>query len=232
MSFDKPRLIALPWDSHFFNRDVYKLSLNGGVFRPEFLIEAKSGSLVYVFSDTAVSGLSEPVDLKLTLQCEVNAQHVFEGSGAECEIYSQQESLRSEFYELAVASSIMSRFRVDSKLASSKADDMYKTWIDNAINDPIGHRVVFLRDGHDVAGMISIKFLSSHASIELVAVADKFQGKGYGRDLMSRSMRLFQEMNIKSVSVVTQAKNEAACRLYQKFGFVTKDLTYVYHVHV
>lgn len=231
MNPPNPELVALPWDSHFFDRSVYKLVINSDQFNWALLKDLKAESLVYVFSNGPVAELAEPVDIKVTLECEMRSRKLSADFASTCEIYDAQEQLRSTFHELAVTSSRMSRFRLDSKLGPAKADEMYKIWIDKAINDPVGHRVIFVRDGLDVAGMISVKILPSHFSIELVAVADKFQGKGYGKELMSRCMRLAEEMNIKTVSVATQSQNDAACRLYQKFGFVIKDITYVYHLH-
>jgi ribosomal protein S18 acetylase RimI-like enzyme len=62
-----------------------------------------------------------------------------------------------------------------------------------------------------------------------VSVAADARGRSLGSALVEHSLRWFGERGMKDVSVVTQGRNAAAQRLYQRCGFITDSVQIWYH---
>jgi dTDP-4-amino-4,6-dideoxy-D-galactose acyltransferase len=65
--------------------------------------------------------------------------------------------------------------------------------------------------------------------IELLGVDTPAQGVGLGMRLVMAALEWFAANRATGVSVVTQGRNVAAQRLYQKCGFTTESLRLWYH---
>jgi len=52
---------------------------------------------------------------------------------------------------------------------------------------------------------------------------------GVGRALLDRSLSWFRGNNAASVTVVTQGRNVAALRAYERAGFTTRSVEFWYH---
>lgn len=74
---------------------------------------------------------------------------------------------------------------------------------------------------HEVVGVCAL-FNEGQGVYELarMAVAPKYQGRGFGNDLMNACISKAQKINAKKVYLVSNTKLEAAINLYKKFGFV------------
>jgi ribosomal protein S18 acetylase RimI-like enzyme len=70
---------------------------------------------------------------------------------------------------------------------------------------------------------------SKNGSIGLLAVAEEYRGCGIGANLMSTALQVFEQKGVETVSVVTQARNIASQRLYQKAGFRTRSVQLWFH---
>jgi ribosomal protein S18 acetylase RimI-like enzyme len=66
-------------------------------------------------------------------------------------------------------------------------------------------------------------------NIGLVGVHSDSRGKGQGSVLINAALNYFLENKCHRVSVVTQGRNQAACGLYEKFGFRVAGKTNFYH---
>ena len=65
--------------------------------------------------------------------------------------------------------------------------------------------------------------LKSDEPVFGLAVADDYQGKGLGRDLMDRVMKTARERELRKVFLTVVKDNEVAWRMYEKRGFVVYD---------
>ena len=65
--------------------------------------------------------------------------------------------------------------------------------------------------------------------IGLVSVSAQARGIGIGSQLIHAILTWFATQHIKQVVVVTQGRNIAAQRLYQRFGFQTQIVQLWYH---
>ena len=80
-------------------------------------------------------------------------------------------------------------------------------------------------DGEEPVGflMYCFNFTHSHfqAFILRLMVDDKFQGKGYGREIMTQALDRFRtDARIKNVGISYEPENEGARKLYASLGFV------------
>jgi ribosomal protein S18 acetylase RimI-like enzyme len=123
------------------------------------------------------------------------------------------------------------RFYYDPRFPRAKCDQLYETWITNAVTGQ-ALTVLVATDAQDhPIGYVTCdgRADSSVGSIGLIAVSGEHQGKGLGKLLVNSALDWFARNGRKSVSVVTQGRNLAAQRLYGRCGFIARDLQLYYH---
>lgn len=79
------------------------------------------------------------------------------------------------------------------------------------------------------AGYIACNWTADAGQIGLIAVAGWARGAGLGRALVTSSLGVFRQNGAKRISVVTQGRNIASQRLYQRCGFLTHSVQIWYH---
>ena len=137
--------------------------------------------------------------------------------------------------DLAIASGVWSRFKVDSNVPRCVFETMFESWIKNSVNFSIADEVFVAIDtasGEEV-GFITLKQKEREVHIGLLAVAAKHRRKGIASQLMSRAVLWAVEtINIDGgiLSVVTQGANEQACSCYEHLGFSLATQQDVYHI--
>lgn len=81
-------------------------------------------------------------------------------------------------------------------------------------------------DGHIVGAMTLVLFpipTGLRAWIEDVVVDDAARGAGVGAKLNIRAIEIAEEAGAKSVDLTSRPSREAANRLYQRLGFVSRE---------
>ncbi|MGB1253917.1 MAG: GNAT family N-acetyltransferase [Candidatus Promineifilaceae bacterium] len=82
-------------------------------------------------------------------------------------------------------------------------------------------------DGHYPVGFIyGLKVSRREAHIVRVSVAPSHHGKGIGAALVAHALRTYGLQGLHKVSLNTQVSNEAAHRLYRRFGFEMGEKQY------
>jgi len=76
-----------------------------------------------------------------------------------------------------------------------------------------------LRRDDRVVGYASIWVLDGELQVNKIAIAQAERGKGLGRLLLARLLRLAREANCRSVSLEVRPANAAARKLYEAEGF-------------
>ncbi len=131
---------------------------------------------------------------------------------------------------IAASSYHDSRFYFDDRFSRAACDHLYETWIENSM---AGYAQAVL-----VAGLPGRPegFITCHTKPEqhkgqigLVGVDEAARGHGTGRTLVLESLHWFAGQGLESVQVVTQGRNIAAQRLYEKCGFLTVEIKNWYH---
>lgn len=123
-----------------------------------------------------------------------------------------------------------SRFYFDPHFPVEACDALYKTWIQRSC---AGYAdAVFVADvaGHP-SGYISCHLPGKepYGQIGLLGVSPSTRGQGIGQSLVRQALDWFTDHNVDLVQVVTQGRNTAAQRLYQRCGFLTHQVQIWYH---
>ncbi len=123
-----------------------------------------------------------------------------------------------------------SRFYADATFPRRLCDALYETWIRRSCDGYADAVLVAELDGA-VAGYITCHRAanSRHGKIGLVGVARAARGRGIGRSLVGHALAWHAAHGAAEVSVVTQGRNCAAQRLYQRCGFTTQQTELWYH---
>jgi dTDP-4-amino-4,6-dideoxy-D-galactose acyltransferase len=176
-------------------------------------------------------------DRKVTFTRPLDASQ--QQPAAACEAIEYRNAVPSaDLVELALASGIYSRFRIDPRIPAERFEAMYRIWIarsvagelaDAVLVVPLDNRARQSLASQRLAGMITISLRPREASIGLVAVAETARGRGVGQALLRAAHAWMRSHGAPRASVVTQLTNEPACRLYQRAGYEAETVQHVYH---
>ncbi len=234
------RLQYLEWDSAFFGLRIGKAA--NSRLTAEAMAELTVAcheqriDCLYLLvdpSETTTIRFAEDdgfhlVDIRVTLDCKLPAGHPpwhSSTSGIRLAIDADIAALRP----IAAANHRDSRFYQDGGFSPERCDELYATWIEKSCNG-YADAVLVADCGEGAVGYLSCHIRDNGVgNIGLVGISSARQGKGLGRLLLTESLRWFAAAGITQVEVVTQGRNLAAQRLYQKSGFLTSSLQLWYH---
>ncbi len=122
------------------------------------------------------------------------------------------------------------RFYFDSKFPRHLCEALYARWIKLSC-EGYADAVWVAELDHGPIGYIAchVDRDTCAGKIGLIGVANEAQGRGVGQALVKHSLRWFQSLGLSQISVVTQGRNVAAQRLYQREGFLTAFVQLWYH---
>lgn len=232
----------LEWDSEFFGLKIARVIVNR--FDADTMNEAlewcKSERIecLYFLADTESNEtirLAEDnhfrfVDMRVTFDKPLIPTFEFEPDGDSITVINLCNlddigALRS----LSKISYRQSRYYFDPGFPVNLADAMYETWIEKSCLDPASAVFVIFAEGTP-AGYIACRQIDeTEGRIDLIAVDPRFKQMGLGQKLVKRSSRWFAERNLERIRVITQGRNIAAQRLYQRNGFLISDIKLWYH---
>lgn len=130
---------------------------------------------------------------------------------------------------LAGASHRSTRFYYDGRFPTARCDEMYRVWLERSFRADSDEVLVVERDGA-AAGYVTCEGgAGGHGKIGLFAVAEQLRGAGCGRALIEHALRWFAGRGIPEVTVVTQGRNVAAQRIYERCGFQVQSVALCYH---
>lgn len=122
-----------------------------------------------------------------------------------------------------------SRFYFDENFPRRKCDELYETWIRRSYQG-YADAVLVVEGESTPAGFVTCHLDAARGvgSIGLVGVSEAVQRQGIGQIAVRQALQWFADREISDVEVVTQGRNRAAQRVYQRCGFVT-DLTQLWY---
>ena len=124
----------------------------------------------------------------------------------------------------------MSRYYFDGNFPKDKCKEFYQDWITKSVSGNFDDIVFVAEIGEEIVGFITCKRASRNLGrIGLVGVKKEKTGIGIGNVLMDAAFCWFAEQDVASIEVVTQGRNIAAQRLYQKNGFKAQKSELWYH---
>jgi dTDP-4-amino-4,6-dideoxy-D-galactose acyltransferase len=234
----------LPWDSDFFGRRIARATAHR--LAPQTVrailewCEAQAIECVYFLADSddaETVRLAEDhgfrlLDIRVTLQCDIRERQAGPNDDLPPTIsvrHSRQSDVPA-LQAIARTSYGHTRFYFDPCFPVESCDALYETWIRRSCE---GYADVVLVAEMDerIAGYVSCHMAGNtpQGQIGLVGIEAQARGRGVGRVLIDHSLRWFAEQGAEVVSVVTQGRNLAAQRLYQRCGFLTHSVQLWYH---
>jgi dTDP-4-amino-4,6-dideoxy-D-galactose acyltransferase len=135
----------------------------------------------------------------------------------------------------AIARSVFtdSRFYVDGHFPRAKCDDLYACWIRESCRPGGGGLadavLVAEKEGTPAAFITCKRESGGVGRIGLVGVDGRWRGRGLGQKIVGAAQVWFRDHGVQSVRVVTQGRNIASQRLYQRCGFLTHAVGLYYH---
>lgn len=131
--------------------------------------------------------------------------------------------------EIAKKSHTDTRFFFDQNFPREKCESLYEIWVRGSCENP-ADQVLVAEVGGLTVGYITFKVTDeTEGQISLVGIEKQARGKGVGKSLVNAALDWFAGRNVRSVQVITQGRNVAAQRLYQKCGFATRSVQLWYH---
>lgn len=129
---------------------------------------------------------------------------------------------------LAAASHHSSRFYFDRCFERDRVDELYRIWIRNELENPSA-KVLVVDDAVGAAAYVTCTVDGSESETGLVAVSASIRGTGTASALLERSLSGAVARGAKRITVVTQGRNVAAQRLYERAGFRIQKIAIWYH---
>lgn len=233
----KNTIEPLAWDSKFFGYPVARIVLDQkGTDKLDDLfkhLHSQKTRLTYFFVPPVEKELNERiaekgaalVDQKTVFMKPTEKHGEFTNSIGEF----QETEVTERLIELTLHAGIFSRFRADKNFVKNEYERLYIEWITKSIKKELSFKTLVALKGSDIVGITTLNDEKNHANIGLVAVDEKYRGKGIGRDLIHRADTIACNCGFKTIKVVTQLQNKSACKLYEKCGFHIERITNIYH---
>ena len=131
--------------------------------------------------------------------------------------------------DLALQAGEFSRFARDPQFPHERFMALYLEWMRKSLTGEMADAVMVALADEIPAGMVTLSVKNGMGNIGLIAVDASFRGRHLGMSLMAASRNWYLNHKLKRASVVTQADNQAACRLYQSCGYKMVRMEHFYH---
>lgn len=129
---------------------------------------------------------------------------------------------------LARSRFVGTRFFADPGFPSERSAELYVEWLSRALRGADGLAALMTNDASGFV-VCDAKADSRTGTIGLIAVASDATGRGIGRTLVAGAGALFAGASLARATVVTQAHNVAALRLYDSQGYRIVKVDYWLH---
>jgi|YNPMSStandDraft_1061717.scaffolds.fasta_scaffold00708_4 dTDP-4-amino-4,6-dideoxy-D-galactose acyltransferase len=226
----------LEWDSAFFGFPVARLRthlLNAELAERCIAWCLRHGIRCLYFlaacddietTDTAARFGFRLVDIRMTLEHDLRVARRSSPAIRPC-----REEDVGILRRIAAETHQDSRFYHDTHFPRERCDELYATWIERSFRGYADAVLVAERDGTPAGYVTCHLDPAAVGRIGLLGVSAEARGQGVGGELVEAALAYFCEHGMTRATVVTQGRNVAAQRLYQKHGFRTRSVEFWYH---
>jgi dTDP-4-amino-4,6-dideoxy-D-galactose acyltransferase len=226
----------LDWDSEFWGAPIGRVE--GGVLDEERLravdkwAAANDVACVYFLaesSDAPSAHVAEDGGFRL-MDLRVELRRPAAGDETTGELRPASPADPDALRAIARASHGVTRFYADPNFPDDRCDDLYDTWISRSLEGWADEVLVAEVDGRPV-GYVSCHLdrAAGAGSIGLIAVDEVARGGGVGLTLSRGAVAWCRERGAQKMSVVTQGRNAAALRTFQRAGFLVDSVGLWFH---
>lgn len=235
-------LRPLAWDTKHFKKNIARV--NCACLTPSIITyvnrvcaEKKIETIYYLadISDSTSSQLAElsefhMKDIRVTMSRKIKEGRTRSKiKTGTWKISKAKKSDLNSMRKISRNAYTASRFYHDDAFSKPRVEDLYLKWMEQSVSTKEQFAYI-ARDSKSVAGYITCKVISDHKlEIVLVNVAETYRGQGVGELLMRTVVNKHLIAKGDEATIVTQGRNIAAQRLYQKCGFYTNMMQIWYH---
>lgn len=244
MNQNATELVAfLDWDSAFFNLRIARIRRNTAtadelIAIDKWCIENRIDCLYFLArsDDPFLIRIAQKhhfnfVDIRVTYSREVaNDQVLVPSAASTITVRPAQHEDLPMLQRMARHNHTDTRFYADGHFPKQLCDELYETWITRSLVD-YADMVLVADLGQGPVGYVSchIEREQGKGSIGLIGVDKAVRGRGVGRAMVQQALEWFRSQRVSQAFVVTQGRNIAAQRLYQRLGFLLHSVELWYH---
>jgi RimJ/RimL family protein N-acetyltransferase len=232
----------LPWDTAFFHRRtarvipsrltedtlaaVLRWSAEHSVQWLHFLADCDHAETVWL----ATRAGFDFTDTRLTLRLEGPARVAAPALPAGVIVRPSERRDVPELKSIAASAHTHSRFFYDRCLPAADARRLFETWIERScLHEIADHVVVAEHDGRVVGYVTARIHPDGGGRIGLVGVDEQARGHGLGLAMAQTMLLWLEAQGCPVIDVVTQGRNIAARRIYERCGFMSYSVQLWYH---
>ncbi|VAW21240.1 hypothetical protein MNBD_BACTEROID01-1652 [hydrothermal vent metagenome] len=230
---------TLDFDTHLFGYKVGRIELHNFVKKDlgalKKQVENEAFRLVYIFTNDERSkstlnaaGVTFVGETRVYINKDLKSHPTITNSIGLYEKCFVSPSL----LKLAYASGAFSRFSNDPHFTGNESLKVFKTWIEKSVRKEIASHIVVYKAGSREVGLVTCNLIGDCCKIGLMAVHENFRNKNIARGLMQFLAGLMGGQGAKTITVTTQSKNTAACRLYESLGFNIQATESIFHLWI
>lgn len=229
------QIIGLDWDTNFFGIPSCKVILNKEQTEKNFemmISEIMDYQFVtinnvdnnpknnYLLGNNTASFF---VDMNYQFEKKSTSKQKIDES---IQLFNNEEKILKELEDLASRNFEYSRFFNDPKLDSTKANQVYSQWVQNAAND-LSKNIIYYSENGKAGGFLVYSIENGVGILELISVDRNMRKKKVGTKLLN-AFETFCQNNI--LRVGTQADNIRAIQFYIKNGYRLVSRHSIYHL--
>lgn len=229
----------LDWDSTFFGRTIARIEpralLQDGATVDAWCrrVHVNCAYMLADADDQAAIDAAQAfefrlIDVRVTLETGLPAVPAAATPVGEVRVRPAAPSDLDALKRIARVSHRNTRFYVDDRFDRARCDELYEVWITKSCGG-WADAVVVADIAGTAAGYLTCHRRPDGGEIGLVGVDPDRRGAGAGAAMTADALRWFASQGISRVSVVTQGRNTAGLRMYQKAGFAVRSIQLWYH---
>lgn len=220
-------MIKLEWESKFFN---YKIGSISNPKNNNIEIQENYKLIVvnqYENNSIIIDGYKEKYnEYRILFSKKISKKNEIKNNPLDFDEFPKS----SKFFKfLAYESGKHSRFLLDKNFGEDKFKELYDTWIQNSIDKSFADKIFYFEEKGIAIAFITIKINKDTAKIGLISTHPRFQGQGYGKQLLEFTENYCLETNVYLLNIPTQEVNKIACTFYKNLGYEIADKYYIKH---
>lgn len=143
----------------------------------------------------------------------------------------KNKEVSEDLIHLALTSGVYSRYRLDKGFSSDCFQRLYVEWIYNSVYKDIATDVLVALIDDKPVGMLTYKNSNNTSSIGIIAVDQLYREQQIGSKLIGSYINSLPK-SINILKVTTQGINKIARNFYEKNGYETGEIIYMYHLWI
>lgn len=225
----------LPWDTKLFGYPVAAITkedVSGTELKILLKLLIKKGTKLVYWTRKKPSLVAKQlsgslVDTKVKYLYVLNDERRHHNS---CIFSYLHQPVDDQILSLALQSGNYSRFKTDTHFKHKEFQLLYSEWIRKSLAGKIAKEVLIYQDNKEnKIGLLTLDIRKNNATIGLLAVDKSTRSIGIGSQLIQEAVYHAQQNSVRSITVSSQVDNVAACKFYEKMGFVEIGREYIYH---